>query len=86
MGILIFTIFKLMCLATFSDDSNPLLNALKLIVSGVFMFHENTELFPSDDSYDISPGNAEPTERITFVLLRIPIINQLVWVHLAKED
>ena len=55
------------------------------MVSEVLMFHENTELFPSGDSYDISMGNNEPTENITLVLVGIPIRNQLGWVKLAKE-
>ena len=56
------------------------------MVSEVLMFHENTELFPSGDSYDISTGNNNYTERITIVLVGIPIINQLFWVDVAKED
>ena len=59
---------------------------MQLVVSEVLMFHENIELFPSGDSYDISPGNNEPTERITLVLVGIPIRNQLGWVEVAKED
>ena len=74
---LLFTIFECICLATLSNSSNPLLNAVQLVVSEVLMFHENTELFPSGDSYDISPGNNEPTKHITLVLVVIPTINQL---------
>ena len=84
--LLLFTIFECMWLTTFSDDSNPLLNGVQLVVSKVLMFHENTELFPSSDSYDISPVNNDPTKRITLFLVGIPIINQLFWVELVKEE
>ena len=83
--LLLFAIFEFMCLTNFSDYSNPLLNALQLVVSEVLMFHENTELFPSGDSYDISLGDNDPTERITLVLVGIPISNQHLWVEVAKE-
>ena len=56
------------------------------MVSKVLMFHENTELFPSGDSYEIYTGNNDPTERITLVLFGITIKNQLGWVEVAKED
>ena len=75
-----------MCLNTFYDDSNPLLNAVKLVVSKVLMFHENTEMSPSGESYDTSPGNNEPTKRTTLVIVGITIRNQLVWVEAVKED
>ena len=74
-----------MCLTTFSGDYNPIKNSVQLVVSEVLMFHENTELFPSSDSYDISLGNNDPTERITLVLVVIPIINQLGLVEVAKD-
>ena len=51
------------------------MNAVQLVVSEVIMFHENTVLFPSGDSYEISRYNNEPTERITLVLFGIPIMN-----------
>ena len=54
--------------------------------SEVLMFHENIELFPSGYSYDIYPGNNEPTERIPLVLVVIPNRKQLVWVEATKED
>ena len=47
-----------MCPTNFSDEYNPLLSGVKLVVSEVIMFHENTELFPSGYSYDISQGNS----------------------------
>ena len=84
--LLLFTIFEYMCLNTLYDESKPLLNAVKLMVYEVLMFHENTELFPSGDSYDISPGNNDPTNRITLVLVGVPILNQLVWLEVVKED
>ena len=62
------------------------MNAVKLVVSEVVMFHENTELFPSGDSYDISTGNNYPNGRITLVLVGIPIKNQLGWFEVVKED
>ena len=83
--LLLFTIFKCMLLTTFSDEINPILNSVQLIVSEVFMFHENTELFPFGDSYGISPGNNDPTKPIALVLVGIPIINQIGWVEAVKE-
>ena len=59
---------------------------MQLMVYEVLMFHENTELFSSGDPYDISTGRIDPTERITLVLVGIPIRNQLGWVEVAKED
>ena len=52
--LLIFTIFEHMCLTTFYDGSNPPLNTVQLMVSKVLMFHENTDLIPFGDSYDLS--------------------------------
>ena len=75
-----------MCLTNFYNESNPLLNTVQLVVSEILMNHKNTELFPSGDSYDISPGNNESTERITIVRVKIPIRNHLGWVEVAKED
>ena len=83
--LLLFTIFKHVCLNTFYDDYNPLLNAVQLMVSEVLMFHENIDLFPYDDSYDISMSNKDPTERITIVLVGIPIRNQLIWLEVVKD-
>ena len=75
-----------MCVTTFSNDSNPLLSRVQLVVSEVLMFHENTELFPSGDSYDISLRNKDPTKRIMLVLVGIPIRNQIFWLEVSKED
>ena len=49
------------------------------------MFHKNTELLPSCDSSEISPGKNNPTKDITLLLVGIPFINQLVWVNIAQE-
>ena len=56
------------------------------MVSKALIFHKNTDLFPSVDPYDISPGNNDPTKRIKLVLVGIPTRNKLVWVKVAKED
>ena len=54
------------------------------MVSKVLIFHENIDLFPSEDSYDISLGDNNPTERITLFLVGIPIRNQLGWLEVVK--
>ena len=56
------------------------------MLSGFLVFHENIELIPSGESYDPYLGKNDPTERITISLVGIPIINQLVWEEIAKED
>ena len=66
-----------MFLNTFSDESNPLLNSVQLVVSEVLIFHENLYMFPFGDPYEISPGVNDPTESITLVPVGLPIINQL---------
>ena len=66
--LVLFTMFKFMCLTTFSENSKPLLNIVQIMVSEVIMFHENKYMFPSGDSYDISPVNNDPTKRITLIL------------------
>ena len=81
--ILLFTIFKHMCLATFSDDSNPPLNSVQLMVSKVLMFHYNKVILPSSESYDLSPVNNDPNKRITPVLFGIPVRNQIGRVEVA---
>ena len=75
-----------MCLSTFSDEYNPPLNALQLMVFKVLMFRENIELLPYGDSNDLSPGNKDPTDRITIILVGITVRNQLVWEEVAKEN
>ena len=84
--LLLCTIFECMCLTTFNDEYNALMDVVQIMVSEVLMFHENAELFPSGDSYDISLGNNETTERIMLVLVGIPIINQLGWVKVDKRE
>ena len=49
------------------------------------MFHENVELLPSGDSYNLSPVINYPIEHTTLVLVDIPIRNQHVWVEIMKE-
>ena len=75
-----------MCLNNFFGDYNTLLNAVKLMVSEVLMFHENTELLPSGDSSDIYLGNNETTKRITLVIVGAPVRNKLGRVKVDKED
>ena len=75
--LLISTIFKYMCLTTLlSDESNPPMDSVKLMVSKVHMVHESIELLPSGECYDLSTGNNDPTENIMLVLVGIPIRNQ----------
>ena len=73
-----------MCLTTFSGDSNPPMNVVQLMVSEVTMFHENTGLRPSGDSYEFYKLNNDPTKNIAPVFFGIPGRNQIVWVELAK--
>ena len=79
--LLILPIFEHMCLTTFYDESNPPLNTVKLMVSKVLMFHENRELLPSVDCYDLYLGNYYPIESIMLVLVGIPVRNQPDWVE-----
>ena len=62
------------------------MNLVKIMVSEVLMFHENTDLFPSGDSYDIYPDDNDLTKRITLILVAVPTRNQPGWVMSAKED
>ena len=75
-----------MCITNLSDESNPSLITLQLMLSKVLMFHDNTELLPSGDWYDLSPGNNDPTKHITLLLVGSSIRNQLVWMEVVKED
>ena len=43
-------------------------------------------MLPSGDSNNDSLGNNNPTERITLVVVGVPVRNQLGWVKLFKED
>ena len=84
--LLLFNIFKHICTTNFYDDLNPPLNTVQLMVSKLLMFHENIELLPLADCYELSTGNNESTKHITLVLVRISIINKLEWVLVAKWD
>ena len=84
--LLLFAIFKHIFRINLYDESNPPLNTVQRMVSKVLMFHENTELLPSVDCYDLYPGNNDPTDQITLVLLGISVQNQPDWVESAKED
>ena len=74
--LLLFTIFKHMCLNNLSDDFNLHLNTVQLMVSEFLMFHENTELLPSCDYHDLSLGDIDPVQCIITILVVIPVINQ----------
>ena len=54
------------------------------MVSKVLMFHENRELLPSVDCYDLYLVNYYPTESIMLVLVGIPVRNQPDWVEAEK--
>ena len=82
----IFAISEQICLTTFSGDYNLPLNAMQLIVLEVLMFHVNTELLPSGDSRDLSPGNNDTTNQIKLFLVGMHVINKLVWVEVLKDD
>ena len=75
-----------MCLNKSYDEYNPPVNTVKQMVSKVLMFHENTELLPSVDCYDLYLGNNETTNNITLVRFVIPVQNQHDWVEVGKED
>ena len=40
------------------------------MVNDVLILHENTELLPYVDSYELSPGNNDPTEGIMLCTCR----------------
>ena len=83
--LLLFDVLEHMCLTTFSDETNTSLKSVQLMVTKVLMFHENTELLPSGDRYDLSLGNNESTKHITPVLVGIPVRNQPDLVKVSKE-
>ena len=60
------------------------MNTVQPMVSKVLMFHENEELLPSSDYYDLSPGNNYPTKNITLILSGVPVNNNLGLVGLAN--
>ena len=78
--------FKHMRLTTVSNESNPTLNTLQLMVPKVLMFHKNIELLPSSDFYDLSPDNTEPIDYFALVLVGATPSNQLGWVEVAMEE
>ena len=84
--LLLFAIFKHIFRINLYDESNPPLNTVQRMVSKVLMFHENTELLPSGDSYDLSTGNNYPIENTTLVLVGITVRNQPELVEVAMED
>ena len=63
-----------MCLTTLSDEYNPSLTSVQLMVSKFLVYHENTYPFPFVDYYDLSTGTNDTT--ITLVLVEIIVINQ----------
>ena len=75
-----------MCLSNFSDEFNQPLNILQLMVYKVLMFHDNSELLPYSESYELSMCNIDPADCITLALVGIPIRKQLCWVKVAKES
>ena len=84
--LLLFNIFKYRCFNNFYDESKPPLNTVHRMVAKVLTFHENTEILPSVECYDLYPGNNDPIENITLVLVVIPAQNQPAWVEAAKKD
>ena len=82
--LLLFPIFKNMCLTTFSDEPNPPMKSVQIIVPKALIFHENTELLPSGDCYDFYLSNIDPTKHITLFLVGIHVRNKLGWVELVK--
>ena len=69
---------------TFSIDSNPPLNTVQLMVFEFLILHENTEMIPSRDSYNLYTGNNDPTEVIMLFIVGVPTINQLGWVQVTN--
>ena len=61
------------------------MNTAQLMVFELLMLHEKIELIPYVESYDLFPGNNDPTEVIIFVIVGIPFRNKLGWVEVAKE-
>ena len=67
-----------MFLTNFSVESNPPLNTMRHVVFKVITLHESTDVLLSGDPSNISLENNDPAERITLVLVGIPVIHQLV--------
>ena len=72
---LLHKISKQTFIINFSVDSYPHLNTGKLAVLEVLMLHENKELIPYGDSYDLYLGNNYPTGGIILELVVIPVRN-----------
>ena len=62
------------------------MNKVQLMVSKALMFHENTDMFSSCNSYYLSPCNNDPTKNINIVLVWRPIRNQFGWLKVSKEN
>ena len=60
-----------MCIRYFCIHYKPPFKTVKLVEQNVITFHENAELVPPGDSYDIHIGNYDPTEGITIFLVGI---------------
>ena len=56
------------------------------MVFQIIMLHENTDILPFVYSYDLYPGNNDPTEVIMIVLVGIHAINKLGWTEVANKD
>ena len=78
--LLLLNTFKDMWLRVLGVKYNPHLNTVQFVVFEVLIFHENKKILPSGDSYDLSPGNNQPTEGIIPVLVVITFSNELLWV------
>ena len=61
------------------------MNTVQILVLKVLMFHENIELLPPCDSFDLSPGNYDPIEGIKFVPFVISIRNKIVRLEVSNE-
>ena len=84
--VLLFNISEHMWIRSLCVNYKPPLNTVQLLVFEFLMFYENTALLPPVDSSDLSPGNYEPTEGITVVIVGISISTQPGWVEVANED
>ena len=50
------------------------------------MFHENIELLPAGEYYDLSPGNNNLNKHITLVLVGKRVSNKLGWFEVTNLD
>ena len=74
-----------MCIRYFCVDFNPPFNTVKRMVLKLLMLHENIDLLPSIDFYDLSTGNDELIEGINIFLVGTPTRNKLFLIELAKD-